>query len=107
LARFLGAGMEFSELKRSASWLRSTTTDWGCPVSCLTNKNLAKRAAENYTLVHYFCRFFAPRENAGFGPTDVEKIGAKALVNDQVARVRKCLARLRRRATLRRQRTGF
>jgi hypothetical protein len=27
-------------------------------------KNLAQRVAENYTYVHYFCRFFAPPDFA-------------------------------------------
>jgi hypothetical protein len=37
-------------------------------VRCLpiawTSKKLAKRAAKNYTDVHYFCVFFVPREIA-------------------------------------------
>jgi len=48
-----------------------------CIGSLPRNKNLAKRAAKNYTLVHCFAGFLRLLKTPVFGLVDVERIGAE------------------------------
>jgi hypothetical protein len=59
------------------------------------SKNLTNPAAENYTLVHYFCRFFVPVEMADFSLALVENLGANQASGSRSAQQRNRVSRSR------------